>query len=90
MTHVMGHWARAQPQNPRGPWAWPARFWGLGPGPGPMAHDVGPMSYGHVLCPMALSYVLWPCPMSYGPVLCPMALAILGIQEGSLNPDILI
>ena len=34
-------------------------------------------------CPMALSYV-------YGPVLCPMALDILGIQEGSLNPDILI
>ena len=31
------------------------------------------MSYGPVLCPMALSYVLWPCPMSYGPVLCPMA-----------------
>ena len=33
------------------------------------------MSYDLVLCPMALSYVLWPCPMSYGPVLCPMALS---------------
>ena len=58
---------------------WAARFLGLGPGR--MAHDVGPMSYGLVLCPMALSYVLWPCPM---------AEAILGIQEGCLNPDILI
>ena len=78
----MGHWAQA----------WAARFLGLGPspGPGPMAHDAGPMSYGLVLCPVALSNVLWPCPMSYGPVLCPMALAILGIQEGRLNPDILI
>ena len=47
-----------------------------------------PMTWA--LCRMALSYVLWPCPMSYGPVLCPMALAIFGIQEGSLNPDILI
>ena len=76
----MGQWARAraQPQKACGPWA------------GPMAHDVGPVSYGLVLCPMALSYVLWPCPMSYGPVLCPIALAIFGIQEGSLNPDILI
>ena len=27
----------------------------LGPGPSPMVHDVGPMSYGHALCPMALS-----------------------------------
>ena len=27
------------------------------------------------LCPMALSYVLWPCPVSYGPVLCPMTLS---------------
>ena len=60
-----------------------------------------PVSCGPVLCPMVLSCVLWPCPMSNGPVLCPMALsyvlwpcpmalAILGIQEGSLNPDILI
>ena len=71
----MGHWARARAQPQK------AR---------PMAHDVGPLSYGLVLCPMALSYVLWPCPMSCGPVLCHMALAILGIQEGSLNPDILI
>ena len=31
------------------------------------------MSYGSVLCPMALSCVLWPCPVSYGPVLCPMS-----------------
>ena len=60
----MGHWARARPQKARGPWARPARFLGLGPGPGPMAHDVGPKSY-----------VLWPCPMSCGPVLCPMALS---------------
>ena len=33
-----------------------------------MAQAVGPMSYGLVQCPMALSYVLQPCPMSYGPV----------------------
>ena len=25
--------------------------------------------------PVALSYVLWPCPMSHGPVLCPAALS---------------
>ena len=63
----MGHWVRARgPARWRGPW--PARFLGLGPRPGPMAHDVGPMSYGLVLCPMALAYVLRPCPMSYGPV----------------------
>ena len=30
---------------------------GLGPGPGPMAYDVGLMSNGLVLCPVALSYV---------------------------------
>ena len=34
--------------------------------------DVGPVSY----VPMALSYVLRPCPMSYGPVLYPIALAL--------------
>ena len=69
----------AQPQKPRGPWPLPARFWGLGPGPGPIAHDMGPyvrwpcpMSYGPPLRPLALSYVLWPCPVSYGPVLSPM------------------
>ena len=66
----MGHWARtrAQPQQARWPGPWPARFLGLGLGAGPMAHDVGPMSYGLVPCPLALSYVLRPCPMSYGPV----------------------
>ena len=36
MYVCMGHWARAQPQKARGPWARPARFLGLGPGP--MAH----------------------------------------------------
>ena len=56
----------------------------LGQDPGPMAADVGPKSYGLVLCPMsygpvlrpmAVSYVLGvalsmaPCPMSHGPVL---------------------
>ena len=31
------------------------------------------MSYGPVLCSMALSCAPWPCPMSHGPFLCPMA-----------------
>ena len=83
--------------------------WAIGPGPGPSpkkragrAHGTRAWPTTWVLCPMALSYVLWLCAMSYGPVLCPMALsyvdslsyvprlAILGIQEGSLNPDTLI
>ena len=42
-----------------------------------MAHDVGPMSYGLVLCPMALSYVLRPCPMSYGSVQVAGSLAVV-------------
>ena len=67
-TKGLGHWARAQPQKARGPLPRPARFVWLGPGP--MAQAFGPMSYGLVLCPMALFYVLWPCPMSYGRVLC--------------------
>ena len=33
------------------------------------------MSCGPVLRPMALSYVLWPCPTFHGPVLCPIALS---------------
>ena len=77
---VMGHWTEPQDigqghgtkdkamGHRTGAVAWPARFLGLGAGPGPMAHDVGPMFYGLVLCPVALSHVLWPCPMSYGPV----------------------
>ena len=81
----MGHWARAlaQPQKNALAGPWHARFLGLG-----RAQAQSIITW--FLCPMGLSYVLWPCPMSYGPVLCPMALAILGIQEGSLNPDILI
>ena len=63
-TYVMGHWARAPPQKVREPWAGPARS--LWVGLGPMPHDVGPMSYGLVLCPVALSYVQWPRPMSHG------------------------
>ena len=82
-TCVMCHWAQAwvQPQKACGPRPRPARFLRLGPGPGPMAHDVGPMSNRPVQCPVALSSVLWPCPSSYGPgmscgpVLCPMALS---------------
>ena len=59
-------WARSQSQNARWPGPWHTRFLGLGPGP--IAHDAAPMSYGLVLCPEALSYG----PMSHGPVLCPM------------------
>ena len=33
----------------------------------PMSHGPVQMSHGLVLCPMALSHVLWPYPMSYGP-----------------------
>ena len=43
-------------------------------GPCPLAWPVGcgttaflHMSFGPVLCPVALSYVLWPCPMSLWP-----------------------
>ena len=49
----MGHWARAQAQaQPQKAWAMapPARFLGLGPGAGSVAHDVGPMCYGVVTC----------------------------------------
>ena len=62
----MGHWAvaQAQPRKARGPWAGPARFSG-GSGHG----------RGLVLCPMALSYILWPCPMSHCPVPCLMVLS---------------
>ena len=74
----MGHWAQAQQQKVRWPSPWPAHFLWLGLGPGPMARDVAPMSYGLVLCPMAQSYVLWPCPMSYSPVPCPMILTGFG------------
>ena len=64
----MGQWAWAQPQKARGPgdglravcgWARARAQW--------------PITW--VLCPMALSYVLWRCPISYGPVLCPMAMS---------------
>ena len=70
----------AEPQLPGAPQLLgrpqlPARFLGVGPGLGPMAHEVGPMSYDLVLCPLALSNVLWPCPTSYAPVLGPMALS---------------
>ena len=49
-------------------------FFGAGC-PGPMAHNVGPMSDGLVLCPKALSYVHGPvlCPMAYVPWPCPMS-----------------
>jgi len=69
-TYVIG--APRHGQSPKERWP------GLGPGPGPMPHDAGPMSYGPVLCPMALSYllwpcpILWPCPVSQGPALCPI------------------
>ena len=47
-------WARAQPQKTRRPGPWHA--WALlGLRPGPVAHDVGPMSYGLVLWPTTLS-----------------------------------
>ena len=65
----------------RGPWPRSALF-GTGRGPGPMAHDVGPMpcpmSYGLVLWPCLMSEwssVPWLCPLSCGPVLRLMALS---------------
>ena len=50
-------------------------------------------SRGPILCPMALSHVLWPCPMSYDHVLCPMPLrapnhkekTLIGLQEPSIG-----
>ena len=45
----------------------PARFLWLCPGP--MAHDVG-----------SVSYVLLPCPTSYGPVLCRVALSYVHVH----------
>ena len=79
-TYVRGHWAwaRAQPQKARWPGPWPTSFWGLGPGSGPMADDVGPMSYGLLL--------------SCGPVLCPMAIwscatiRLLPVSAGASHP----
>ena len=65
-------WGRAEHEKACGPQ--PPRFW-LGLGPGPMAHDADPMSYGLVISPGALSCILWPCPMSHGPILCTMALS---------------
>ena len=81
---MMGHWARAraQPQKRAGG----CSFWGWDQAPAPTVHDVGPMSYGLVLCPMPLSYVLWLCPMSYGPVLCLVALSHLMALSYVLYP----
>ena len=73
------------------PWDIGPTSWAIGPGPGPSPKKRAGHGPGQrIPCPTALSYVLWPCPMSYGLVICPVALAILGIQEGSLNPSILI
>ena len=46
---------------PTSPWPGPRpkRFWGQGQGPVPMG-----MTYDPVLNPMALSFVLWPCPLA--------------------------
>ena len=38
-----------------------------------------------VLCPMALSYVIWPCPVSYGPLLRPMARIVAAASSFSNN-----
>ena len=64
MGHSTGHgaWDRAIQAS---------ALLGARPGPGPNGPDKGSMSYGCVLCPMALSYVLRPYPMSPGHVLRP-------------------
>ena len=104
----MGHWARApaQPQKATSALVRPMSraLFGAGPGPSPIAHDVGPMSCaglrmscGAVLCPMALSYVLWICPvamsyvlgpgpMSYGLVLCPLFCPLSVRQDMLVTP----
>jgi len=79
LGHTSGHgpWALA-PKSPGptcGPWACPVSYgmpYGVSsvlcPSPCPLFH-------GPVLCPMALSCVLWPCPLAHGSVLCPMGLS---------------
>ena len=68
-TCIMGHWAPA--------WAQPRKVRAMALASAFRAQAQWPMK--QVLwpfpIPVALSYILWPCPLFDGPVLCPMPLS---------------